>query len=99
MWAQIGAGRSLGEEIRTCFGADFISRRADKIDGAGELLAIDNDADQVTVEQLPNRSAGKRFGSDVSDARAGGDAGESAISQHRDVLAEREISQCAGHLV
>ena len=44
-------------------------------------------------------AAGQRFGGDVADAGAGGDAAEARVGEHGDVLAEGEMLEGGGDLV
>ena len=48
---------------------------------------------------LPIGPPAKAFRADVADARAGGNAGETRVGQQRDLLAERQMFQRAGHLI
>ena len=45
---------------------------------------------------LPIGPPASASGDDVADARAGGDAAEPRVGEHRDVLAERQVLQRAG---
>ena len=47
--------------------------------GAGLVVAVDDDFDEVAFFDASDGSACEGFGSDVSDACAGGDAGETGV--------------------
>ena len=83
-------GRSLGETACAFFRANDLLRIADEVDGAGEILSVDDDLDLVAVLKFADGATGERFGGDVPDAGAGGDAAEARVGEHGDVLAEGE---------
>ena len=99
--SRVSSGRSGSAESWGCgdrsastrvpsFGAELDSVGTDQVERPFELDAVDDDPDQVAVAELADRPAGQRLGTDMSDARAGGNAREPGVGQDRHVLAERQ---------
>ena len=85
----------MGAPIGTVVGFVF----ADEVYGAGEVVAVDDDFDEVSFSDAADGTASEGFGSDVSDAGAGGDAGEAGVGDECDVLAVGEVFERGGYLV
>src|SRR5437867_840001 len=102
---QIGIGREIGarrarrEQARALLDADVAIAVADDIDRSLQAVAIHDDLDQVAVLHFADGAAGQRLRADVTDARAGGDAGEAGVRDDGDVLAPRQMAERGGDLV
>ena len=89
-----GVRRSVGEHARClAAGSNSTPSAPTRSSEPSRLNAVDDDANQIAVAQLADRSAGQRLGADVADAGAGRDAGEPGVGQDGDLLAERQVSQ------
>ena len=94
VWGEVGTESTLGKKLGGDFRAHRAVCRADEVDCAGQILAVDEDLDLVTVLQLADGTSGESFGRDVTDAGSGGDAAETRVSEDGDVFAERKSLQC-----
>ena len=52
---------------------------ADKIQTAVERVAVDDNLDHVAVAEFADRASSQCFGTDVTDAGSGRDAGEAGV--------------------
>src|SRR5690242_15425506 len=71
----------------------------DQIHTPFERVPIDHNTNPVAITHLPDRPARKRLWPDVTDARAGGDAGETRVRHQRDMPAEGQMFECGSQLV
>ena len=85
----------LGAPIGAVVGVVF----ADEVYGAGEVVAVNDDFDEVAFVDSADGSVGEGFGSDVSDACTGGYAGEAGVGDECNVLAVGEVFECCSDLV
>ena len=69
-----------------------------EIHRAFTAISVYDNADDVAVQNFPDRPACETFGADVTETRAGGKTGESRVGQQRDVFAEWQMFQFAGDL-
>ena len=73
--------------------------RADVVDRALEFAGVDAHAENVAVAEFAEGAAGGGLRTHVADARTGGDAGETAVSEEHDTLGLRQIFEGGGDLV
>src|ERR1700761_5503518 len=59
MRPEIRAGSSRGQPARTFFRAERLLRIAHQVDGAGQLLPVDDNLNLVAVEELADGASGK----------------------------------------
>src|SRR5262245_8576997 len=88
-----------GQDLSAFFRCETAIAFADQVERAFDADRIDVNSYRVAVQNFPDRSAGQTFRSDMSDARAGGQAGESRVGQQRDVLSERQVFERARYLI
>src|SRR6202789_1548059 len=98
MRSEIRAGTSRGQPARAFFRAEDLLCIAHQVDGAGQLLPVDDNLDPVAIHELADGASGERFGRDVADAGAGGDAAETGVGEQGYVLAGREPLEGGGEL-
>ena len=98
-WGRRSGAASAERGASAFFRAERLAITSDKVDGAMELDAVDDDLDLVAFLDLSDCASGKGFGRDVADAGSGGDAAEARVSEHGDVMAERKRLECRGDLV
>jgi hypothetical protein len=55
--------------------------------------------DAIAFPNLPDRTARESFWADMADACAGGNAGETRVGNHRDLLAEGKMLERRGDLI
>src|SRR5262249_52425698 len=101
---EVGVGRehrvrrSTGQDARALLGAEFDPLGTDEVERPLEPDAIDDDPDDVAVAEPADRPAREGLGADMTDARAGRNTREPRVGQHRDMLAEGEVTQRGGDL-
>src|SRR5580698_7698179 len=81
-------GKSLG-----------VAQLRNEIRGAVEFVAIDDDLDRVAFAHASDRAAGERFRRNVSDTRASGNAAETRVGEHGDILTGGQGLQRGGDLI
>jgi len=86
MRPEISTGSPRIEPARAFFRTKIFLCIAHQVDGAGQLLPVDDDFDLVAILKLADRAPGKGFGRDVSEAGAGGDTAEAGVGEQGDVL-------------
>ena len=67
-------------------------------EGDVEAAVVDVDGDLVALADRRDRAALGRLGGDVADHQAAGGAGEAAVGDHRDALAQALADDRRGHL-
>src|SRR5579859_5004852 len=70
-----------------------------QVDRPGQLLAINDDFDLITVKQLADGSASQGFGRDMADAGSGGDTAESRVGEEGYVFARGQPLEGGGDLI
>src|SRR5580698_5444818 len=99
MRTQVPAWLAPRKPPRTFLCVENLASFADEVDGAMKRYAIDHDLDSVAVTQFADRSSRKCLRRNVTDARAGRHTAEPRVSQHRNVLAMRQLLQRRRNLV
>ena len=99
MWLEVVGGWSGFELLGAPFWAVVGVVFADEVYGSGEVGAVDDDFDEVAFTDASDGSTCQCFGSDMSDAGAGGDTGKTGIGDECDVFAVGKVFECGGDLV
>src|SRR5438105_4020296 len=73
---QVGAGRAGGEHSRAFLRPVFRASLSGQVDASLEAVSVNDDPDLVSVSHAPDGAARQRLRSNMTDAGAGGDAGE-----------------------
>lgn len=87
MWFEVGWFWSGCEFLGAPFFAVVCVALPYQVYGSGLVVAVDDDFDEVAFLDASDGAACEGFGSDVSDACAGGDAGETGVGYEGDVFA------------
>ena len=78
MRRKVGARTALGKKLGGNLRGHRAIYRADEVDGAGEIFAVDDDFYLIAIAEFAECPSREGFGRDVADAGSGGDTTEAS---------------------